>query len=185
MIFREDKGTGYMYCYAPDHYCANKAGKVLEHVKVMADYIGRKLLSNECVHHIDRDRKNNKITNLMLLTQQEHMELHAIEDKKTNYYERQCKNCGKLMRLSDSTSHKVSCSVECSIHLSRNFEITSEDLHKLVWSMPTAKVAEVLGVSDVAVAKRCKRLGVDKPPRGYWRKVQTGKIQIDVNQNNP
>ena len=52
MIFLEDKGTGYMYCYAPDHYCANKAGKVLEHVMVMADYIGRKLLSIECVHEV-------------------------------------------------------------------------------------------------------------------------------------
>ena len=181
MIFREDKGTGYMYCYAPDHYCANKVGKVLEHVMVMADYIGRKLFSTECVHHIDRNRKNNDITNLMLLTKQEHMELHAIEDNKTIYYEKPCKYCGKVMKLSGATYYRVNCSTECSTHASRSFEITAEELHKLVWSMPTVKVAEFLGVSDVAVGKRCKILGVDKPPRGYWRKVQTGNL-VDNSQ---
>ena len=44
--------------------------------------------------------------------------------------------------------------------------------------MSTVQVAKLLGVSDVAVAKRCKRLGIEKPPRGYWRKVETGKIQV-------
>ena len=37
--------------------------------------------------------------------------------------------------------------------------------------MPTTKVAEILGVSDSAIAKRCKLLGVEKPPRGYWAKI--------------
>lgn len=176
MIFREDKGTGYMYCYAPDHYCANKAGKVLEHVMVMADYIGRKLLSIECVHHIDRNRKNNDISNLMLLTQQEHRELHSIEDRDVEYYEQPCKYCGKPMTLSSATSYRTNCSQECAIMSSRKFEVTPEELYELVWSMPTVEVAKRLGISDVAVGKRCKRLGVEKPPRGYWRKVETGKI---------
>ena len=176
MIFREDKGTGYMYCYAPNHYCANKAGKVLEHVMVMADYIGRKLLSIECVHHIDRNKKNNVITNLMLLTYQEHGELHAIEDKEVDYYEQPCKYCGKIMILTKNSSDRVNCSVHCAGMSSRKHDITAEDLHDLVWSMPTVSVAKILGVSDVTVGKRCKLLGVKKPPRGYWRKVETGKI---------
>ena len=43
MEFRVDKGTGYMYSYNPSHYTANKAGKVLQHVFVMAQ---KKLLLN-------------------------------------------------------------------------------------------------------------------------------------------
>jgi hypothetical protein len=35
MIFREDVGTGYMYCYNPESIYANGAGKVMEHVYVM------------------------------------------------------------------------------------------------------------------------------------------------------
>lgn len=57
--FREDKGTGYLYCYNPLHPCANKAGKVLEHVYVVYKKIKRRLRAGECVHHVDRDRKNN------------------------------------------------------------------------------------------------------------------------------
>ena len=42
--------------------------------------------------------------------------------------------------------------------------------------MSTVQVAKLLGVSDVAVAKRCKRLGVEKPPRGYWAKVKYNRL---------
>jgi len=36
--------------------------------------------------------------------------------------------------------------------------------------MPTTEVAKRLGVSDVAIGKKCKQLGIEKPPRGYWQK---------------
>ena len=36
--------------------------------------------------------------------------------------------------------------------------------------MPVTEVAKLFGVSDQAVEKRCKLLGVKKPPRGYWAK---------------
>lgn len=49
-------------------------------------------------------------------------------------------------------------------------------LEELVWSHPTYEVASKLGVSDVAVAKMCRRLDVQKPPRGFWAKVRAGKM---------
>ena len=52
--------------------------------------------------------------------------------------------------------------------------MSREFLYSLVWSKPTIEVAKILGVSDVAVAKRCKRLNVPKPPRGYWARVKSG-----------
>ena len=58
----------------------------------------------------------------------------------------------------------------------RKFEIPKEELEELVWSMSTVRVAKLLGVSDVAIAKRCKLLGIEKPPRGYWAKVQYNKL---------
>jgi transposase len=45
-----------------------------------------------------------------------------------------------------------------------------EELEKLLWEVPTTILAKRFGVSDVALAKLCKRIGIDKPPRGYWAK---------------
>ena len=53
-------------------------------------------------------------------------------------------------------------------------EITREELHELVWSKPTRIAAKEFGLSDVGLAKICRKLGVKKPPRGYWAKVASG-----------
>ena len=50
----------------------------LEHRLVMEQHIGRKLTKEEVVHHIDGDRKNNQISNLMLFkNNSEHIKHHA------------------------------------------------------------------------------------------------------------
>ena len=36
-------------------------------------------------------------------------------------------------------------------------------------------MAKELGISDVALAKICKKLNVPKPPLGYWTKVEVGQ----------
>src|ERR1700741_4190034 len=53
--------------------------------------------------------------------------------------------------------------------------LSREELFALVWEKPTREIGKELGVSDVAVAKLCRRLQVPKPPRGYWARVQAGK----------
>jgi hypothetical protein len=53
-------------------------------------------------------------------------------------------------------------------------EITREELHRLVWSKPTRTAAKEFDLSDVGLAKICRKLGVKKPPRGYWAKVAAG-----------
>jgi hypothetical protein len=53
-------------------------------------------------------------------------------------------------------------------------EITREELHQLVWSKPTRIAAKEFGISDVGLAKICRKLGVKKPPRGYWAKAASG-----------
>lgn len=73
--------TGYVYLKMPDHPCADARGYVLEHRLVMERHIGRPLSAEEVVHHIDRNRRNNQIQNLMLLpSKEEHSLLHARED---------------------------------------------------------------------------------------------------------
>ncbi|MGD9643206.1 MAG: hypothetical protein AB7V08_10750 [Elusimicrobiales bacterium] len=52
--------------------------------------------------------------------------------------------------------------------------ITRKDLYEKVWSSPTTKLREVFGISDVAIAKLCKKLKIPKPSRGYWEKIRCG-----------
>lgn len=52
----------------------------MEHVIKMEQRIGRPILPDECVHHIDGDRQNNDINNLALMTRAAHSRLHRRED---------------------------------------------------------------------------------------------------------
>lgn len=173
--FVKDTTLGYMYAYAPEHHLANKAGKVYEHIYVMCNHIGRKLNPDECVHHKDRNRENNSLDNLQLLTFAEHARLHAIEDRNVTFKEIVCLTCAKKIQVTSSSTQQY-CSAECFHKQRLKFEITKEDLEIMVWSYPTTHVAKILGVSDVAVGKRCKALGVTKPPRGFWAKVNAGLL---------
>ena len=53
--------------------------------------------------------------------------------------------------------------------------LSREDLYELAWSKPLSTLAKDFGISDVALAKRCKRLGIPVPGRGYWARVDAGQ----------
>lgn len=59
------KPYGYIILKCPAHPYAYK-GRIAEHRFVMERYLGRFLTSEEVVHHMDRDRQNNDISNLVL-----------------------------------------------------------------------------------------------------------------------
>jgi len=54
-------------------------------------------------------------------------------------------------------------------------KITREELYEMVWAEPVSRLANKLGVSDVAVAKWCRKLGVPRPGRGYWARIEAGQ----------
>jgi hypothetical protein len=45
-----------------------------------------------------------------------------------------------------------------------------EKLYDKVWTMPVRLAAREYGVSDVAIAKTCRKLNIPVPGRGYWAK---------------
>ena len=50
-----------------------------------------------------------------------------------------------------------------------------QQLYDLVWSEPLTLVAPRFGMSDVALAKICKRHDMPLPGRGHWAKLKAGK----------
>jgi len=55
-------------------------------------------------------------------------------------------------------------------------KVTREELYELVWTVPMQRLAERYGISDVALAKSCRKLLIPVPPRGYWRRKETGRV---------
>ncbi len=55
------------------------------------------------------------------------------------------------------------------------FILTREQLYDLVWSEPMRLLSKQIGISDVAIAKHCRKMEIPVPERGYWNKLQAGK----------
>lgn len=81
-------GAGYVLLYVPRHPNCDNKGYVREHRLVMERTIGRYLLPDEIVHHLDYDRSNNEPSNLALTDASEHM---------TKYHPRSKDSTGKFI----------------------------------------------------------------------------------------
>ena len=70
----------YRVIYEPDHPTCmtsnNWKGYVYEHKYVMEKYLDRALTENEVVHHLDCNKSNNRLGNLLLLSNAMHAKLH-------------------------------------------------------------------------------------------------------------
>jgi hypothetical protein len=53
--------------------------------------------------------------------------------------------------------------------------VERQKLYEQIWSIPAAKLAIQYGISDVGLAKACKRHKIPRPPRGYWARVEAGQ----------
>lgn len=56
-----------------------------------------------------------------------------------------------------------------------DFYYDRQTLYEEVWSEPVYKVAKRYGISNVAIAKTCKKMHIPMPGKGYWNKVQSGQ----------
>ena len=59
----------------------------------------------------------------------------------------------------------------------KQIKISRTDLYERVWTTPLRTLAKEFGLSDVGLAKLCRRHGIPLPGRGYWVRMQFGKKQ--------
>lgn len=111
--------NGYVVIYDPTHKKAmsnkNWKGWIYEHISVAEENMGRSLLDDEVVHHLDFNRRNNKPTNLLVLTKGMHNRLHKWInkgfpiDRDGDKIVLRCVVCGKPLVF----KQKKTCSREC------------------------------------------------------------------------
>lgn len=86
-----------------------------EHRHIMAKAIGRELLPTEVVHHLNHQKADNRLENLVLMGKAEHIGLHATERapailhrtrtkhgffmEKNGTWKKPCKKCGNFFTL--------------------------------------------------------------------------------------
>lgn len=73
---RKIDAGGYILRLRPNHPHARRSGYVLEHRLVIEESIGRYLTPDEIVHHVNRNKTDNRLENLQVMSEAEHILLH-------------------------------------------------------------------------------------------------------------
>lgn len=114
----------YTYARVPDHPNATSTGYVLEHRVVVENWVGRYLTDDEVVHHINDNKKDNRLENLRLMSRKDHGHLHK---KPRVYLEFVCPNCGCLFIMRSkgpkTQPKEPKCSRKCNGEYSRKIQL--------------------------------------------------------------
>lgn len=91
---------GYVLLRMPGHpRAASMGGYVMEHRYLVEQHIGRYLEPDEHVHHLNHDRSDNRIENLMIIDPVEHAKYHTSQPRRAQSDERRQKAAASMSRV--------------------------------------------------------------------------------------
>lgn len=140
--------------------------QVLEHRYIMEASLGRKLSSDEHVHHVDENRLNNSISNLMVVTKEEHLTIHRTRQDLVDGQFVNLWNKGESTR---EIAKKIGCSqtevrrrlIAADIDTSSRRAACAWDLSEAIAlheaGVSFAKIGAKFGVSGAAIRQAIKR----------------------------
>lgn len=118
----------YNYAIVRGHPRATVQGYVLEHRAVVESHLGRILDKNEVIHHINGNKKQNNIENLVVMKNGEHARIHRLHHGR-KMVELRCPNCSLIFIKEHNKTHLAKpsnytcCSPRCRGQFSRNIQL--------------------------------------------------------------
>lgn len=113
-----------------------------------------------------------------MLLDPEYSNVPTVDQVRELKKESELKECPTCQKKFYSPSKKQKhCSVKCGSKI-KGIYPPREELESLLWKMPSSKVAKLIGVSDVALGKYCRKNEISKPPRGYWAKLESENRKV-------
>lgn len=126
------KHSKYVYAKVLNYPNAEPAsGMVMAHRIIIENHIGRLLDSDEVVHHLDGDTKNNNVDNLIVLSRSDHAKLHRLEHGR-KFVELKCPWCEIIFHIPRNQSFLnkgyefTACSRTCRGKISRSVQLNRE-----------------------------------------------------------
>lgn len=100
-----------------------------------------------------------------------------IVDFHIENYQKEIKKCECGKPVSDKrVTRCLKCRLKYQEETCRKFQISKEELEKLIKEKPMTEIGKMFGVSSNSIKKRCKLLKIElKPMRGYWNKIQAAR----------
>jgi hypothetical protein len=118
----------YNYYVVRNHPSCTKHGYVLHHRVVVENHLGRLLDPTEVVHHLNGDKKDNRVDNLRVMDEADHARVHGYEQG-ARFVELKCPSCGVLFHRPRRQTHLVkptkyaTCSSSCRGKFSREIQL--------------------------------------------------------------
>lgn len=171
--------NGYVSYYIPNYHLANKIGLVYEHDMIAEIMLKRRLKKGEVVHHIDFNRQNNSVSNLIVFkTKGDHTAYHRgaeIELEGDVYVAKKlsfiCPECGNPKTPNTQLCYKCYTSLPYNvlekyypnIKVQRKYIVhpSKEELFELLKSKNFTQIGKQFGVTSNAVKKWVVKYNID------------------------
>lgn len=143
---------------------------VCDSCKNSGDWMGKKLVLQ--LEHKNGNSKDNRLGNLCFLCPNCHSQTKTYAGRNSGLKKsRVCIECKGATKGTGSKCRKCVYQKQ-----PKKFLVEREELEELVKNYPMTKLGKKFGVSDNAIRKRCKSLGVKIPRygKGYWSKLKSG-----------